>query len=242
MNSALLIRLAIGVAVVVVMFVAAIAWYLLLHSRRQHAAALALARFEGESERRILAARAEEAERAATHFSRDLHDGVGQTLDLLQMTLKAATEAPDQPAADAHLQRSLRLLEDLSTETRHMAYSLNGEYVSARGLGEVLEAEVGHIRASGAVNCTLEISGTYRTLPQTTELLLYRIAQEALHNAVKHAAASGIAVALAYAPRHFSMRITDDGVGFDAAARSSDDAGLGIGNMRQRAGVTGGGF
>jgi signal transduction histidine kinase len=73
-----------------------------------------------------------------------------------------------------------------------------------------------------------------------TEAALYRVAQEALHNALRHAAASGVCLTLATTARLVVLEVADDGRGFGAEAASSSPGGLGLDSMRERAAAVGG--
>ncbi len=88
------------------------------------------------------------------------------------------------------------------------------------------------------IECNLQIEGLDETITASEKLLAYRIAQEALHNSLKHARAAKIDVALVYGTDMFTMEITDNGAGFDAGAATYTE-GLGFRNMQHRANLMG---
>src|SRR5690606_34442274 len=89
------------------------------------------------------------------------------------------------------------------------------------------------------VECILKIEGKIRNMDTEKELLIYRIAQEVINNAVRHAEALRIDILLAYKKDSFIMNITDNGIGFDPKMVSTMD-GIGLLNMYQRAKALGG--
>lgn len=221
-------------AMLFLVFLFFIVIYILIHIRRQKQNEEERTRLIYENEQRILRARLDEHERAVGQISREIHDNVSQQVDFLQMNLRALQEEVRAPGQERFLTNSSNIATRLARDLRNISYSLSSNYIEAKGLGEVLCQETEHLSASRGLRCSFSIEGIYRTLPPETELIIYRIAQEALHNALKHAAASEIEVRLSYEPASFRMLIQDNGLGFDPGTVTGRTS-LGLHNMEQRA-------
>jgi signal transduction histidine kinase len=108
--------------------------------------------------------------------------------------------------------------------------------VRRTGLKEALLKELAYVDGLKKQDCDLEISGDHYSLSPEHELLIYRVAQEAIHNCIKHAKASTIKVLLGYEPQLFTLTISDNGAGFNLADQSAA-RGIGISHMKHRAKV-----
>lgn len=196
---------------------------------------------------RRLAEREEMLERFATRtveaqemerrrLAGEIHDGISQRLVSLWYHLLAAEDAvPDQDG----LRRELGVAKDLATEAlaeaRGAIAGLRPFVLDDLGLGPGLES-LG--RSVTGVDVDVRVEPV--TLPPHVEVALYRIAQEALQNVVKHAQATQAQVELRCDAGRALLRVTDDGRGFDTAARPDGAASYGLRSMTERAEVIGG--
>lgn len=187
---------------------------------------------------------AQEAERL--RVARELHDGVNQIIAAAKMRLhKLVTDGtmPLNPAAREILKRCDRQLVQALEENRRIAHNLRPSDLDEFGLVEACRNFCKELqsRTELVVKCTLPRRG--QRLPPAAELSLFRIVQEAINNAEKHAHAKTIRLQIAFQDDSLLLRIQDDGRGFDPAmARAEKQRGHGIGftNMRRRAASLGG--
>lgn len=184
-----------------------------------------------EAERRLLA--------------RDLHDGLGPSLVLLQMQLRMALESvPAGNRAAELLDTSLELAASLHGQIRRHALALHPTMLDDLGFVPALRSHAAQLARSTPVEFRFESGGDSSTSrwPSAAELSAFRIAQEALANAVRHSQASRISVYAAAGDRQMELCIEDDGVGFDvdATKRLSRGRSLGLINMAERARLAGG--
>jgi len=171
-------------------------------------------------------------------LARELHDSVSQTLWAAVATAEAATErlAGDPAGAAAEVARVRELAGSALEQLRALVFELRPAEVAADGLAGALQKHVDVLRQvhAAAIRYTPPPEPVLRAGAKRQVL---RIAQEALANAVRHAAARTIVVTLAVDSRHLRLVVRDDGCGFDLAAPS--DA-LGLVSMRERALALGG--
>ncbi len=180
----------------------------------------------------------EAAEQARGRWARELHDETLQGLSGVRMLLSAAIDQDDistlrraAATADQHLAAELRRLRDLIAELRPAA-------LDDLGLGPALETLAERQSAAGGfiVSAEIVLAGSQR-LPRETESTIYRVVQEALTNAAKHAGATHVLVKVGGAADQIEIRIEDDGRGFDP---STVQSGFGLTGMRERAMLAGG--
>ena len=173
-------------------------------------------------------------------LSRDLHDQLGQTLTHLHFQLRQVQEAAPDQAAD--LDAALSTLDTLHDDVRTLALSLRPSLLDDLGLIPALRWHVSRFGQRGAVRLRFEcdVQGELRW-PPDIETAAFRVAQEALTNALRHSQAKGIAVRLMGDPTHLRLQIVDDGVGFDVSRAGSVGARtLGLWSMDERVRLAGG--
>jgi len=184
----------------------------------------------------------EEIERR--RLARELHDSIGQNLTVLNMTvgmIRAGLPADAREQVSAHLGDCEALLQTTGDLVRDVMADLRPPGLDELGL---LAALTGYARQTGnRGRVPIAVSGAEITprLPPVAEIALFRIAQEAIVNALKHAHATNVALTLESRPDAAIMVIADNGFGFDPAVqRSQATAHLGLVNMRERAQSIGG--
>lgn len=180
----------------------------------------------------LLQIQVKERDRTMSLVSVEIHDNISQMLSLTRMTLRMIGKhaVPEQGPL---LEQAGHMLDNLIVDTRNISHSLNTDYLKNKGLLEFLTREIKWVNASKGISCNMEATGYHDQLPAEKELMVIRIAQEAIQNTIKHAEASHLSIHINCDERVFTMTITDDGRGFNNAASLSD--GLGMQSMRQRA-------
>jgi signal transduction histidine kinase len=180
-----------------------------------------------------------EEERA--HIARELHDEAGQVMIGIKLALQVlAHKVPAEPPQLREDFGRLRELVNLSTgQIRGLARRLRSPILDRFGFSIALRQMAADFSALTGTSITCDLCGLPDRLPQDLEVALYRIAQEALTNAARHANAKHITLALGAEGDSLSFSITDDGCGFDREAIGS---GLGLLGMRERADMLHGRF
>jgi two-component system NarL family sensor kinase len=222
-----LVTLFVAGALTFVILLAAFLAALLLSQRRRIA-------LEREHTKRILAAQEEERSRVA----RELHDDALQRLAVIRHEL-------DEVARIAASDARHRLggvggeLEDLAAVLRTAAHQLHPSVVEKAGLVRALGDLAAEFGRTAGLEVQLALPGADVAAAPAVGVAVYRIAQEALRNVVRHAGVAQADLALEAGPAGLTLRITDRGKGVDPSG-SAADAGLGLIAMRQRAEALGG--
>lgn len=174
-------------------------------------------------------------------LARELHDSVTQTLFSIGLTAEAAAELVEADPARAREQ--LGHLQDLTRtamgEMRSLIFELRPAELETEGLAAALRKHVEVVRRLHEQEIELCVEGD-RRLPPDVEKGLLRIAQEALGNAVRHSGAGRVTLTLAARDSRVSLRVEDDGDGFDPEEAVTRSRRLGLTSMRERAEALGG--
>ena len=188
----------------------------------------------------------EQVEQAAiaaerSRLARDLHDSVTQSLYSITLFAEAArrlTAEKDHKPVKEYLAQLGETSRQALREMRLLVYELRPSTLEEEGLVGVLRQRLDTVEKRAGVEAQLTVEGIV-DLPKEIEEGLYRIAQEALNNALKHAAAGAVAVRIRVEGKLLAMEIADDGRGFDLDA-GTDVGGIGLSSMRERAEKLGG--
>ncbi|MEU5718264.1 GAF domain-containing sensor histidine kinase [Streptomyces sp. NPDC020403] len=176
-----------------------------------------------------------------TRLAHELHDAVSQKLFSLRLTAQAAAALVDRDPvrAKGELQQVAVLAAEAVDELRAAVVELRPAALDEDGLVATLRTQIRVMDRAHAARVTFE-SGGVRALPSAQEEALLRVAQEALHNALRHSGAERVSVSLGRRASATVLRIADDGSGFDVHAVRRAGRHLGLVSMRHRASSVGG--
>ena len=190
---------------------------------------------------KLIATQEEERRRVAY----EVHDGLTQTAAAAHLYLQAFAE--DHPPATAkgraELDRMLGLVRKTVVEARHVIEGLRPTALDDFGLATAIRREVEGLRSEGW-HVDYEDALEDARLPVEIETALFRVAQEALTNARKHARTDRVRVALVRRDETICLEVRDEGCGFDPSSPTSNGPGerVGLAGMRERVGLLGGGL
>lgn len=180
--------------------------------------------------------RAQEEERR--RVARDIHDGPAQLLANMALRVeivgRTADEEPDE------LDRELRGMQDTIkaslSDLRRIIFNLRPMALDDLGLAPTLRGYIDMMREQFGLNVSLTVLGEERRLAPTTEIALFRIAQEAINNAHRHSGCSRVVVRLEFGTGGIYLSVEDDGTGFDVTQLPTGDSdqGFGLLHMRER--------
>lgn len=177
-------------------------------------------------------------------LARELHDGLGQNLTALkhQLALVAETLGPDRPELLAQIQTGIGLCAQSLADTRQLSRLLRPQVLDDLGLAPALQWLARTLGGSTGMDIRVDAE-PQPGLDGEIQTLLFRIAQEALTNVLKHAEASQAEITLRARAGWITLGVWDDGRGFDVAATqaaASIGANSGLGGMRDRVALHGG--
>jgi len=220
--------------------VALVAILLLSYRNYRHKQKLQQAKIEElETEKQLTATEAilkgEEQER--TRLAKDLHDGLGGMLSGIKFSFQNMKEnlilTPENAQA---FERSIDMLDSSIKEMRRVAHNMMPEILVKYGLDETLKEFCSEIDRSGAVQATYQSIGMDNVaVEQTVAITVYRIVQELVNNAIKHANAQHVLVQIhaAEPEKLLTVTVEDDGSGFDTMLLQGAQ-GMGWSNIRNR--------
>jgi signal transduction histidine kinase len=176
-----------------------------------------------------------------TRLSHELHDAVSQKLFSLRLTAQAASTLVerDPGRAKVELQRVAALAAEAADELRSAVVELRPAALDEDGLVNTLRTHVQVLDRAHSARVTFD-SGALRALPAPQEEALLRVAQEALHNALRHSGGDRVDVGLVRRGNGAVLSVTDNGRGFEPRAVRRAGRHLGLVSMRDRAGGVGG--
>ncbi|BAU82291.1 two-component system sensor kinase [Streptomyces laurentii] len=176
-----------------------------------------------------------------SRLAHELHDAVSQKLFSLRLTAQAAAALVDRDPARAKgaLQQVAELAGEATEELRAAVVELRPAALDEDGLVHTLRTQVQVLDRAHTARVTFDGSGI-RALPAAQEEALLRVAQEALHNALRHSGGELVTVSLTRGATGTLLTVTDDGTGFDPTTVRSAGRHLGLVSMRDRADGVGG--
>jgi signal transduction histidine kinase len=175
-------------------------------------------------------------------LARELHDEIGQALTAVKMSLDSLAKLP---VADnqSHLQESIQIVSQTLQQVRNMSLSLRPALLDELGLSATLRWYVDRLAQWNNIDAQFQASLTQERMPPEIETTLFRVAQEALTNAIRHAEANRVAVVLTQTDEHIILQIRDNGRGFfveKAIQNAVRGASLGLLSMQERLHLVGG--
>jgi signal transduction histidine kinase len=167
-----------------------------------------------------------------SEVGRELHDNIGQLLTIVRLGLHAIARNTTDGERAARVKGDL---DSIIAEVRRLSKSLNTDRFAQRSLGQVIAEECQRVQLHTNVQVHFHQAGDEQPLAADSKLILFRLFQEALNNALKHAQATSINVYLQQQPAP-AITVRDDGRGFDPAHNGN---GQGLANLQRRAALIG---
>lgn len=186
----------------------------------------------------VMQTQLEVQEQSFKYISEELHDNIAQMLSLVRIKLYRTADKTTDETIKARVESSNELLGNVLDGLRNLSHVLNGGLVSKLTLQESLEKELNYIRDVNEMETHLMIEGIPYEVDAEKRLLVFRIAQEAINNSIKHGKANKIDLCLAYQPSLLTVTIADNGKGFDTHIMEQGK-GLGLHNIQVRAKMLG---
>jgi signal transduction histidine kinase len=197
--------------------------------------------------RRLAAEVISAGDRERAHIARELHDSAAQSLAALVYQLSAAErELAEGESESAEMAERLGGIKELATavleEVRLLAHTVHPRVLDDLGLPAALRRLGREVGASTRVRVNISAPEEASAVPPTLASVLYRIAQEAINNAVRHAAPTDVDVRLVVNATHAMLEVSDNGRGFDVGEAERRRPGMGLFTMHERVSLVNGAF
>lgn len=190
---------------------------------------------EFEYQQKMLQAELESQESERRRLAADLHDSIGGMLSTIRVGLiTAGRSLPDPQSID----ETKRMLDDTISSVRRISRDLMPSTLEKFGFIQAIKELCERFQGTSKISIDFSEQGEIPALEQQRELMIFRIVQELLNNAVKHAQATRIEVSVGQDENQLRITVKDDGVGFDAEEQKNDKQagkGLGLFNIENRA-------
>jgi signal transduction histidine kinase len=172
-------------------------------------------------------------------LSRELHDEIGQALALLQIEITRGAQGDSSGQSNEHLERARTLAQTTVQSVRDISLLLRPSLLDDLGLVPALQFQLEHFERRSGMSCEFVEEDVAESLPDVVNTCVYRVVQEALHNAEKHSGASRIRVSVQQSADSLTATVEDNGRGFEWQGRANN-RGLGLIGIRERATLAGG--
>ncbi|MEO6730533.1 MAG: sensor histidine kinase [Ferruginibacter sp.] len=189
----------------------------------------------------ILQTQIEIQEQTLKNISQEIHDNIGQVLSLAKLNINTFAVNPDE-ATQIRVEDTKQLISKALRDLRDLSRSMHGDKIAELGLQQAIADELKLLQNTGKFLTNIVIAGSPYKMEQQNEMVIFRMLQEALNNAIKHSKAKNIEVNLQYDSEAFQLTIRDDGIGFDPSALQSAETGIGLKSMQNRAALIGAEF
>ena len=202
-----------------------------IHRQRQAQNRQKMDQIKSEHEKTLLNIENEIQQETLTHIGRELHDNIGQLLSLAKLNFGSIK--PEKQA------EGKEILAQAIQEVRGLSKQLNLDWVESISINEFINQQLERINATGFCETSLVADFELSDLPKDQKLVLIRVIQESLNNAIKHASPDNIQITLHENGHGRQIFIKDDGKGFDT---SQGSRGSGMFNLKKRMETIGGEF
>ena len=215
-------------AVLMSLFVVSI---VILHRQRQVQNRQKIDQLKSEHEKTLLNVENEIQQETLAQVGRELHDNIGQLLSLAKLSLNSPK--PEKQS------KGKEYINDIIKEVRALSKTLNLDWVESVTLDDFIQQLLEKIHFTGHCETSLQSDQCFQHLKKDQKLVLIRVIQECLNNALKHAQPDHITVRITGNNRSRMIEISDDGKGFDTTQKSK---GSGMYNLVKRMETIGGNF
>jgi signal transduction histidine kinase len=173
-------------------------------------------------------------DRERSALARELHDSTAQRVAALQFELSAAAREANDPDLARRLHAARDAAEGILEELRQLSQSVHSAVLDDLGLSAALKRLARDAGNGNAIDFDVDAEIGNSRLPRNIEAALFRVAQEAVYNATRHASARRVQIHLRRAGPQVSLQVHDDGRGFRAAAAMDQPTSRGLASMRER--------
>lgn len=220
----------------ILLLIAGVIITMVLANRRHVQQEVKMAQMQVEYEQELRHVANEVQEQVLSNVARELHDNIGQLLTMIRLQLEQE-KLDDEPLA-LRLAPVDNTLSDTMQQVRLLSHNLSTEYLETHGLKYALEKEAERLSGLRKLTVHSDIDGNEPEIDKGRRIMIFRMVQEVLNNALKHAVPKNIYISFSNDGR-FVLQVKDDGRGFDKEKTLAESKGAGLQNMKKRARLAG---
>lgn len=224
----ILLTVAVGILAIFVLFIITI---LFVYQRKTFEHQKKVTAIEQTLKQEVLKTQIEVQDQTLTYISREIHDNITQVLSFVKLSL--GVKSDDLIKTQTKIDESRELLSRTINDLRDLSKSMSFDTIKALGITDTIRFEVERLNKSSLIAAAFKVEGEIYPLDEKRELVIFRIFQECVNNALKHAGATQINIALLYSPQMFNLTITDNGNGF-LMSMLDGHRGSGLRNLQNR--------
>jgi signal transduction histidine kinase len=202
-----------------------------IHRQRQIQNRQKLDQIKAEHEKTLLNIENEIQQETLAQVGRELHDNIGQLLSLAKLNLNSSKPEKQAEGKD--------YINQIIKEVRALSKTLNLDWVESTSMDDFISQQLSKIQSTGFCQISFDSDQSFNDLQKDQKLVLIRVIQECLNNAIKHAQPDQISIRVFHDGNSRKIEITDDGKGFDTSQKSE---GSGMFNLFKRMETIGGKF
>ncbi len=220
-----------------------IVFFVLFYQRRQGEQRLKMQDMEAEFQKKLLDVSMAATEAEQRRIAQDLHDDIGAMLSVAKLSVNTLHQRLQKDATNSRLIEQIKeTLDETVGNVRRISRELIPTTLEHFGLPAAIQEFIGRSDHSGELSITFEHNGgEQQRLPARTELMLYRIAQELINNAIKHSEGTSVHIQTAYLPKQITLVVQDNGIGFDLnVVKNRPIPGLGLDSIEGRLSIING--
>jgi signal transduction histidine kinase len=180
----------------------------------------------------ILSTQLEIQAQTMQHIGREIHDNVGQKLTLASLYTQQLAYENKAPQINDKIEGIGKIINESLQELRQLSKSLTDDTIANNTLSELIQEECNKMKALNKCKIIFFDNSRTNNLPYQTKSILLRVVQEFFQNSMKHANCKNITASLSKNDLELTLKIEDDGIGFDTF--SKNHSGIGLKNMQKR--------
>lgn len=234
----------VATTIILLLLVTFIVLFLFIYQKRVYRHKRQVQKMQEDFKQEMLQSKIELQEQVLNSVSEEIHDNLGQMLSVVKLNLVKLGRMIGEGEKESEVLNELKEQVSLViNDMRSISKTLSKDFVVNFGLVKALSLELDRIKNTGEIETEFNTSGTPINLDGQSQIVLFRIAQELLNNAIKHAEARKITAEISYDNGELIMLIEDDGIGFDMVevkGRNAYTSGNGLRNMQNRVNIIGG--
>jgi len=186
-----------------------------------------------ELQRNILKAIIQTEEKERSHFSKELHDGLGPLLTTIKIYLESLMRPKSEEVRNELVLNAHDIIEESLITVKEISNNLSPHLLTNYGLQSAIKSFIDKLNKTTELDIVLE-SNAYDRMPEEIEATLYRSIIECINNTMKHGNAKNIFIKMNISESLFFVNYIDDGIGFDVNEVLSKQTGLGLFNLQNR--------